>query len=235
MDEKQLGPQLYSSLIAPQKKGADANEPEGHHRKAGRLRHRGGHREIGRGESGECVASICAVEVQHASKYFQVRVAVTEVRRKNQARQIQALIEVDEESSARRRDPIRDQAGRLARAKRGGCIVVVIEVLQHNHIDATGWNSGRQGVHEMDSASRAENCRIEREDIRGNRKAYELLASDYLPSGSIQDVRPGERVCIECERCCMRGRAHYSQHDPDAIFIETQFITPLEQELRVEP
>jgi len=159
-----------ATLVAPLKVAADANEPERHHRKTGRLRHRGGHREVGCGKSGELVAAVCAVQIQHASKNLQVGVAVAEIRRKHQARQIEALIEVNEESRSRRRDPICDQVRRIGRTERSERIVVVVEGLQHNNIDAAGWNGGRQCVHEIDSASPAEYCWVEREDIGGRKK-----------------------------------------------------------------
>ena len=232
--KEQPGPRLHATLVAPQKVAADANKPESHHRKAGWLRHRGGHRKVGRGKSGEFVAAVCAVQVQHASKNLQVRVAVIEIRRIHQARQIEALIEVHEESGARGRDLVRDKGRRVARTERGARIVVVVEVLQHNHIDAAGWNVGRQSVHEIDSARRVEDCWIKREDISGDRKVNEILAADNLSPGGVQNIRSGERVCIESESRCMRGRAHDSERDPHAIFSETQFVTPLEQELRAE-
>lgn len=223
-------PRLLATLVAPQKVAADADKPESHHGKTGRLRNPGGHRKVGGGKSREFIAAVCAVQVQHASKNLQVCVGVTEVGRIDQARQIQGLIEVDEESRARSRNSICDQVCRLARAKRSSRIVVVVEALQHNHIDATGWNRGRQCIHEIDSASRAEYRRVKREDIGGRRKANEVLAGDNLPSGGVQNVCSGERVCIERKRCCMRGRAHYSERDPEAIFSETQFVSPPEQE-----
>jgi len=234
MDEVQPEPRLRAALLAPQKVAANASEPENHHADAGRLRHPGSHREVGRGKIGKCVASSLAIQVQHAGKNLQVCVIVTEIRRIHQARQIQALVEVDEESRARGRDSIRDQVCGLARTKRSRRIVIVVEVFQYYDVDTGGWNRGRHRVHEIDRVSRAEDCRVEREDIVGDGKVDEVLASDNLPSGSVQDIRSGERVCIECECCCMRGRAHYGEPDSDAIFSETQVVSPPEQELRVE-
>ena len=109
-----------------------------------------------------------AGQVGHPGEDLQIRRVVGQVGGVHEPRQVQAAVEIDEESRAGRGDLLRKQVGRVACAEGRGGVVVVIERPQDRNVGAGSGNAADAAVGEVDVGDEGKEAALEREDVGGS-------------------------------------------------------------------